>query len=90
MKRISATIHGRVQGVAFRAYTQDEASRLGLTGWVANLRDGSVRVEAEGPEPALQTFVTWLHHGSPAARVEQVDLRWSEGTGEFGSFFVRG
>lgn len=90
MKRISATVYGRVQGVAFRAYTLDEATRLGLTGWVANQRDGTVRVEAEGTESALQALVAWLHRGAPAARVDRVEVHWSEGTGEFHSFFVKG
>jgi acylphosphatase len=89
MKRLSATIYGRVQGVAFRAYTQDEAARLGLVGWVANQYDGSVRVVAEGDEAALQRLLTWLHHGPPAAHVTQVEVVWGEGTGEFWSFQVR-
>jgi acylphosphatase len=88
MKRLSARVYGHVQGVAFRAYTQDEATRLGITGWVANQRDGSVRVEAEGTETALQTLVTWLHRGSPAAQVTQVKVSWREATGEYQSFLV--
>ena len=89
MRRVSVTIYGRVQGVAFRAYTQHEATRLGITGWVANRHDGSVRVEAEGSEAALQTLVTWLHHGPPAAHVTQVETVWGASTGEFHSFHVR-
>ena len=46
---LSARIHGRVQGVGFRMQAQSRATRLGLTGWVRNEADGSVRVEAEGP-----------------------------------------
>ena len=88
MKRLSATIYGRVQGVVFRAYTQQEATRLGVAGWVANQGDGSVRVEAEGTENALQALVTWLHRGSPAAQVTQVAASWHEATGEFHSFLV--
>jgi acylphosphatase len=89
MKRLSATVYGRVQGVSFRAYTQEEAIRLGVMGWVANQRDGSVRVEAEGTEAALQNLLTWLHRGSPAAHVERVEASWRAGTGEFHSFFIR-
>lgn len=89
MKRLSATIHGRVQGVGFRAYTQGEAARLNLTGWVANRYDGSVQVEAEGSDAALQRLVTWLHHGPPSAYVTQVEIQWREATEEFHSFQVR-
>jgi acylphosphatase len=89
MKRLSAVIYGRVQGVSFRAYTQDEAARLGVTGWVANQDDGSVRVEAEGSEAALQKLLTWLHRGPPAAAVQRVEVSWSDATGEFPRFFIR-
>jgi acylphosphatase len=89
MKRLSATVHGRVQGVAFRAYTQDQASQLGLTGWVANHYDGSVCVVAEGGDAPLQQLLAWLHHGPPAAHVTQVEAMWGESTGEFCSFQIR-
>ncbi len=89
MKRIQATIQGRVQGVSFRYYTQKEAQRLGLTGWVRNQPDGSVMTVAEGTEENLQMFVQFLHHGPPAARVSHVDLTWQEASGEFTRFEVR-
>jgi acylphosphatase len=71
--RIHAIVHGRVQGVNFRHYTAKEAGRLGLRGWVRNLPDGTVEVEAEGDTAALDTFLSWLHHGPPSARVDKVD-----------------
>ena len=89
MKHISATVFGRVQGVAFRAHTQMEAARLGLVGYVANRPDGTVRVEAEGSEAALRTLDAWLQHGPPAARVTRVDTIWSEASGQFHSFQIR-
>lgn len=89
MKRLSATVHGRVQGVAFRAYTQDQAARLGLVGWVANQYDGTVRVVAEGSESALQQLLAWLQHGPPAAHVTQVEVIWGETRSEFHSFQIR-
>lgn len=88
MKRLIATVQGRVQGVAFRDYTQQQATRLKVTGWVTNLPDGGVKVVAEGEEETLQQFERWLHRGSPAARVEQVEVQWAEATGEFGRFHV--
>jgi len=70
---IHAIVHGRVQGVNFRHYTAREAGRLGLRGWVRNLPDGTVELTAEGDPSALDLFMTWLHHGPPAARVDKVD-----------------
>ncbi len=70
--RCAATVTGRVQGVSFRYHTVRQAERLGLTGWVRNHEDGSVRLEAQGPEPAVEELVRWLHHGPPAARVDGV------------------
>lgn len=89
MKRLEATVYGRVQGVSFRYYTRREALRLGLAGWVANQWDGSVRVVAEGPEEALETFLAFLHRGPRAARVTRVDVDWFTATGEFSTFEIR-
>ena len=89
MKRIEASVYGRVQGVSFRYYTQKEAFRLNLTGWVANASDGSVHVVAEGPEEALQKLVNYLHIGSPGAIVERVTTTWETPTQEFHRFSVR-
>ena len=89
IKRVRATIYGRVQGVAFRAHTQHEATRLGITGWVANRQDGSVQVVAEGQEAALKQLLSWLQHGPPAANVTQVETVWADSTREFHSFQVR-
>ncbi len=88
-KRLEATVHGRVQGVSFRYYTRLEAQRLHLMGWAANHQDGTVRVVAEGPEAALQEFMTYLHQGPAMAHVARVDVTWSEATGEFPQFSVR-
>jgi acylphosphatase len=78
MREIQARIYGRVQGVSFRYYTRLEAQRLGLTGWAKNEADGTVSVTAVGAEDSLKQFEVFLHRGSPAARVDQVDVSWSE------------
>ena len=88
MKRIQAVVRGRVQGVSFRYYTQREAQRLGVTGWVRNQPDGSVMTVAEATGETLDTFIQFLHHGPPSARVMQVDLEWLPATGEFSNFTV--
>jgi acylphosphatase len=87
--RLCARVIGRVQGVNFRYYTHREAAARGLTGWVANRFDGSVEVVAEGEKQALHRFVTFLHRGSPSARVDRVETNWEEATGEFDRFHVR-
>ncbi len=88
MKRLAATVNGHVQGVFFRASTRDRAQTLGLTGWVANEGDGSVRVVAEGGEEALQQLLQFLGDGPPQAQVTQLQTVWLEGTGEFDYFTI--
>ena len=69
------TVTGRVQGVSFRASAAQEASRLGVAGWVRNEPDGSVAIHAEGAADAVEAFVRWLYDGPRLARVQQVDAR---------------
>lgn len=88
-KRLDAIIYGRVQGVSFRYYTQREARRLGLTGWVTNLPDGTVRAIAEGPDTAVRQFTAFLNQGPPAARVEHVKADWLPATNEFQNFSIK-
>ena len=63
---------GRVQGVCFRASTVDEARDHGLTGWVRNLPDGAVELEAQGDDASVAALLAWCAHGPPAARVTGV------------------
>ena len=65
-------IVGRVQGVGYRAWTVQTARRLGLTGWVRNLADGSVEALAWGSKEAIEALVTAAHAGPPSARVLEV------------------
>jgi acylphosphatase len=87
-KCVQILIHGRVTGVYFRAATQREAKRLGITGWVRNRADGSVEILAEGEEDAVKELIGWAHHGPSAARVEDVDVRYRSYTGEFPDFRI--
>ena len=84
----SATVHGRVQGVGFRYYTRSMAHRLGVRGYVQNLANGSVQVEAEGNEAAVREFAAWLQKGPPSARVGSVDISWRQSTVGYASFTV--
>jgi acylphosphatase len=81
--RARLTITGRVQGVAYRASAQDEGVRLGLVGLVRNRADGSVEALVEGSRQAVDEFVVWCRRGPPAARVRDVQVVWSEPTGEY-------
>ncbi|MEX2515546.1 MAG: acylphosphatase, partial [Gammaproteobacteria bacterium] len=72
---LHARVSGRVQGVAFRAATQAEARRLGLTGWVRNLHDGRVELQAFGTQEKLEELRAWLKHGPPMAHVLKLDCK---------------
>jgi len=75
MRAIRAIVRGQVQGVYFRAFTRDEAVKLGVTGWVRNNPDGSVECFAQASEDKIEAFVRFLHQGSPGARVASVQTR---------------
>lgn len=66
------TVHGRVQGVFYRASTREQAQRLGLSGYAKNLSDGSVEVLACGKAQAIDVLERWLWQGPPAAVVNTV------------------
>lgn len=65
-------VSGRVQGVFFRASARNEALTLGISGHANNLPDGRVEVLAWGDTDALNALETWLRHGPPLARVDEV------------------
>jgi acylphosphatase len=73
VKTYHYTIKGRVQGVAFRHYTVREAERWGISGSVKNLFNGNVEVYAQGDDPAIAQFESFLHNGPRSATVEKVE-----------------
>jgi acylphosphatase len=87
--RLEATVRGRVQGVGFRYYVVRRATQLGLTGWVANEPDGSVRCVAEGPPDAIDQLDRLLRHGPEGAVVDEVAAVRMPATGRFVGFTVR-
>ncbi len=89
MKRVHVYISGRVQGVFYRAYTKDQAEKLGVKGWVRNLPDGRVEAVFEGPDDVVDEMVKWCWKGSPMSKVEDVEVIEEPYKGEFSSFEIR-
>ena len=67
-------VSGRVQGVWFRAWTQQQARALGVSGWVRNCEDGSVEAHVEGDGAPLEELVTRMGTGPSGARVDRVEV----------------
>ncbi len=83
-KAVRAVIRGRVQGVFFRGWTHDQASRLGLAGWVRNRRDGSVEALFAGPTVTVNEMLRLCRQGPPAAIVDAVEAHPAEPPAEPG------
>lgn len=81
-------VSGRVQGVAFRAYTRAQANALDLRGHARNLSDGRVEVLAVGDAAAIERLAEWLQHGPPLARVDAVVREVVDPVPEFQGFAV--
>ena len=86
--RAHVWVSGRVHGVFMRATTRQVAQKLGLTGWVKNLRDGRVEAIFEGPREKVEEMIKFCHDGPPAAIVEDVELKWETPTGKFDNFDI--
>ena len=84
MKRAKVIVHGAVQGVFFRVEARDRARSLGLAGWVRNVPDGTVEAVLEGDDERVELMVEWCRRGPAGARVEEVEVDWSEPEGEDG------
>ncbi|EGD55634.1 acylphosphatase [Gordonia neofelifaecis] len=72
MERLTAWVHGRVQGVGFRWWTRSRALELGLVGYASNQQDGRVLVVAEGPRDSLDALLAALRSGDTPGRVDLV------------------
>lgn len=86
--RLTARVHGYVQGVGYRYFVRRQAAALGLRGYVRNLVNGDVEVVAEGDRSRLEQLLHVLERGPSAAEVENVMADWSAGTGVFSSFQI--
>jgi acylphosphatase len=89
MDRLEARVYGTVQGVGYRYFVVRHARRLGLTGFVRNLADGSVEVVAEGKAATLKELVSLLEAGPSGAAVERVEAGWEGHAKGYGSFDLK-
>jgi acylphosphatase len=87
--RAHLTVAGVVQMVGFRSFTLRVAREYGLTGWVRNMPDGRVEIEAEGDKSLLGDFVKEIRIGPPPSRVTALDVQWGPYTGAYTAFDVR-
>ncbi len=85
---VHAIVLGRVQGVGFRAFTEEHARNKGLRGWVRNRQDGTVEVEAEGPKSVLEAFLEILHDGPRLAHVTKIVVDWKAANRQSNEFTV--
>jgi acylphosphatase len=87
--RLTAWVHGRVQGVGFRWWTRSRALELGLVGSAANLSDGRVEVIAEGSEQACDRLVQLLRSADAPGSVRSVSTRFGPARGDLTGFVAR-
>jgi acylphosphatase len=90
-QRYAFVVKGEVQGVGFRWSARALALRLGLSGWIANYPDGSVRGEVEGEEETVQQFLQWCREGPRIARVREFSAHPvpAQKAGEEEDFMIR-
>lgn len=87
-QRVHLIIHGKVQGVFFRASARDKANELGLKGWIRNNSDGSVEIIAEGERVDLEKFTEWCHQGPRHSTVNHVVINWESYSDRFDEFTI--
>ncbi|MFZ2175183.1 MAG: acylphosphatase [Rhodococcus sp. (in: high G+C Gram-positive bacteria)] len=89
MERLTAWVHGYVQGVGFRWWTRARALELGLAGYAANQKDGRVLVVAEGPHELLDALLALLRSGDTPGTVDLVVEQWDSARGDLSGFVER-
>ena len=73
MSDLHVRVRGVVQGVGFRWFVRERARRLGLSGWVRNLPDGSVEVVASGEQGQIDLLIGELRKGPEGAVVDKIE-----------------
>lgn len=87
--RVHVWVTGRVQGVGFRAFVQQNALLIGVTGWVRNVGYNTVEAVAEGTKTQIEQFLQMVKRGPSVSRVDESREEWEQATGEFRSFGVK-
>ena len=88
-QQVHVFYEGHVQGVGFRYTAEEKARRLGLTGWVRNLRDGRVELVAEGEEGVVLAFLEQMRDGPLRQYIEHAEVTWSHVVDRFDHFEIR-
>lgn len=89
MEKAHLFIEGRVQGVFYRAFTRNVASKLGLKGWVRNLYDGRVEVVFEGDRGLIEQAVLECKRGPSGSDVTDIDVSWEVSSGDLNGFEIK-
>ena len=89
MKRVKLKVHGIVQGVGFRWFAKRRADRLGIVGYVKNLADGTVEIEAQGKPDTLNEFIETICKGPPLGMVSKVDVEELPPVNSYADFEIR-
>ncbi len=85
---LHAVVEGHVQGVGFRYFVQESASRLGLTGWVRNQYSGAVELTAEGGREMLEHLLELVRQGTSRSIVTNLKCEWSTGVKKYTQFSI--
>ena len=89
LAHLKAVVHGKVQGVYYRAFASRIAKSLSLKGYVKNVTSGNVELEAEGEKGLLEELLLRLKSGPDGAEVVKIDVTWAGHTGKYSAFDVR-
>lgn len=89
MKQAHVFISGTVHGVGFRYFVQQNANKLGITGWVRNTEDGRVEAVFQGDEKVIEQMIALCKEGPYLAEVKQVGLEWEEGEMKYLDFSIQ-
>ena len=87
--RCQILVKGRVQGVGFRWFTEAEANKFGLKGYVKNCFDGDVEIEVEGEKEIIEAFVKQLRIGNRLSRIENIFLDWGDCESKYDNFQIK-
>lgn len=88
LEELHAVVHGHVQGVGFRFWTERQAARLGLVGWVANRNDGSVEILVQGPHDQVVALLRRLKSSMTPGQIDYLDREIRRPTGHYTDFRV--